>query len=238
MNIINKKDKILVVTSHTDDEVLGCGGLILYAKKIGAKVELLCLGEGVSSRFTKKNYKEQIKAHNIRTNEFIKAISILGIKKYQLDNRLCNQFDTLTILSIVKTIENYISNFKPTIVFTHNDSEVNIDHSITYKAVEVASRPTKHKSVKRIYSFSIPCSGNWTFNSKFKPNVFFDISEVWNDKIKAWKCYKNETRPFPFPRSLKAIKIIAEFYGLQSGLTLAEAFRLERMIIDNENKNI
>ena len=27
-----------------------------------------------------KNYKEQIKAHNIRTNEFIKAISILGIK--------------------------------------------------------------------------------------------------------------------------------------------------------------
>ena len=63
-----------------------------------------------------KNYKEQIKAHNIRTNEFIKAISILGIKKYQLDNRLCNQFDTLPILSIVKTIENYISNFKPTIV--------------------------------------------------------------------------------------------------------------------------
>ena len=54
MNIINKKDKILVVTSHPDDEVLGCGGLILYAKKIGAKVELLCLGEGVSSRFTKK----------------------------------------------------------------------------------------------------------------------------------------------------------------------------------------
>ena len=90
-------------------------------------------------------------------------------------------------------------------MFTHNDSEVNIDHSITYKAVEVASRPTKHKSVKRIYSFSIPCSGNWTFNSKFKPNVFFDISEVWDDKIKAWKCYKNETRPFPFPRSLKAI---------------------------------
>ena len=42
--------------------------------------------------------------------------------------------------------------------------------------------------------------------------------------------------PFHSLRSLKAIKIIAEFYGLQSGLTLAEAFRLERMIIDNENK--
>ena len=38
MNIINKKDKILIVTSHPDDEVLGCGGLILYAKKIGGNL--------------------------------------------------------------------------------------------------------------------------------------------------------------------------------------------------------
>ena len=43
--------------------------------------------------------------------------------------------------------------------------------------------------------------------------------------------YKNELREYPFPRSLKGIEINARFRGLQSGLELAEAFRVERGIL-------
>ena len=232
--MFDKKDNILVVTAHPDDEVLGCGGAILIAKSIGCKVNLICLGEGVSSRFKKFEDKGRLNAHNIRTKEFNLCINKLNLNDYIMEDRLCNQFDKLSLLSIVKSIDFAISKFKPNIILTHNRYEVNIDHVITYKAVEVASRPVKHNLIKKIYTFEIPCSGNWTLNEKFIPNTYLNIKNVWNKKIDAWKSYKNEIRPFPFPRSIKSLKIIAQYRGLQSGLELAEAFRLERSILSND----
>ena len=74
-------------------------------------------------------------------------------------------------------------------------------------------------------------SGDQNLSQDIAQNVFM---KIWNKKIDAWKSYKNEIRPFPFPRSIKSLKIIAQYRGLQSGLELAEAFRLERSILSND----
>ena len=47
----SKKDKILVVAAHPDDEILGCGGTLAKAILNKAKVRVLFIGEGVSARF-------------------------------------------------------------------------------------------------------------------------------------------------------------------------------------------
>ena len=47
---MNKSKNILVVASHPDDEVLGCGGTIYNLKKKGAKISVLFLSDGESSR--------------------------------------------------------------------------------------------------------------------------------------------------------------------------------------------
>ena len=52
-----KKDKILVVAAHPDDEVLGCGATLLKYQKTGAVIEALFVADGVSSRETKINKK-------------------------------------------------------------------------------------------------------------------------------------------------------------------------------------
>ncbi len=232
MNFFNKNDRLLIIAAHPDDEVLGCGGTILLAKSLGAHISLVCLGEGVSSRYNNK-LNQNLKAHKIRTKEFLNCIEILGVDYYKLEERLCNQFDTIPLLTIVQSLEKIISQIKPNIIFTHNPFEVNVDHIITYRAVEVATRPTKNKSIDKVFSFEIPCSGNWTFNKGFVPNTYVDIYKFWSKKIKAWQCYKNETKPYPFPRSDKAIKSIAEYRGIQAGLKLAEAFKLERHIYNS-----
>ena len=232
----NNNTRLLIVAAHPDDEVLGCGGTILKAKEAGASVAVLFLGEGISARFSANEYenqefKDQTKK---RTEESYNALKILGVDQFQFGDRLCTQFDKYPLLGLVKEIEAYMSNFNPTILFTHNESEVNLDHKITYNAVEVACRPTRGFVPNEIYSFEIICSSSFKFKPTFNPNVFIDIEKYWDQKMKAWHCYQSEGRDFPFPRSDEGLKILAGYRSLASGLNISEAFRLERMIISNQ----
>ena len=69
-----KKDKILVVAAHEDDEVLGCGATLLKYQKTGAIIEALFVADGVSSRETKINKKHFL-------NELKKSRKISGLIK-------------------------------------------------------------------------------------------------------------------------------------------------------------
>lgn len=228
----NSKTRLLVVAAHPDDEVLGCGGAILKAIKHGSHVGVMFLGEGISARFPVGQYdlpefREQTACRKKETERALKA---LGVKTAWFGERLCVQFDTHPLISLTKDIEEKIKDFRPTMLFTHNPSEVNIDHRITYEAVEVASRPVNDWFPKEIYAFEVACSGNWKFDPYFNPNVFVDIEEFWKKKIEAWRCYKGEQRPFPHFRSEKGLEALATFRGMAVGMKKAEAFRLVRKV--------
>ena len=228
-----KGQKILVVAAHPDDEVLGCGGTIARATSMGAKVAVQFLGEGISARFPFGQYDnpEFHNQTNIRIIGAKRALGVLGITDYEFGTRLCGQFDKYPLISVVKDIERKLEKYSPDILLTHNPSEVNIDHRLTYEAVEVACRPTHDFIPEEIYTFEIPCSGSWTFESTFKPSVYVDVSEYWDKKLEAWSCYEGEARPYPFPRSVEGLKTIAQYRGLMSNLKMAEAFRLVRKIV-------
>lgn len=232
-----KNSRLLVVAAHPDDDILGCGGTLAKAKSMNAKIKILFLGEGVSARFGigKENSEISLKAKNIRESECRNSLKVLGIEDYIFEQRLCTQFDKYPLLNIVKSIEKQIDEFKPNLVFTHNSSEVNIDHRITYEAVEVASRPKKNSSLKAIYSFEIVCSGGWKFYKNFSPTTYVDISKFFSKKLKSWKKYKKETKSFPFPRSIEGLEALAKYRGMQSFFKYAEAFKLERELIKNNS---
>ena len=232
-NQFSKKDRVLVIASHPDDDILGCGGTLAYLRSIKIKVKVLFLAEGVSARFNKDELlsKKFIKASKIRHDSALKALKIIDVNEYEFQDRLCTRFDEIPLLDLVKAIEKVIYDFKPTIIFTHNDSEVNIDHVITHNAVEVAARPNIKSILHSIYLFEIPCSGNFKFLKNFNPNVYVDIEKFRRKKYKAWSCFEHETRPYPFPRSVDALDAIAKYRGLQSGIKYAEGFFLARQKI-------
>ena len=65
------KKKILVVASHPDDEILGCGGTIAKLSKSGNIVKTIILTKGISSRFD-SNKNEIIKLQD-KLNKSSKA---------------------------------------------------------------------------------------------------------------------------------------------------------------------
>ena len=144
-----------------------------------------------------------------------------------------NMFDTIPLIQIIKTIENVVLKFKPNIIYTHSNFDLNIDHQITHRAIMTACRPISKNQLSEIYSFEVLSSTEWSIskNSFFKPNHFVDISKFFNLKIKAIKKYANELRNEPHPRSLNTIKSLAVLRGSSCGLKFAEGFMLERRII-------
>jgi LmbE family N-acetylglucosaminyl deacetylase len=227
------KQRILVVAAHPDDETLGAGGTIAKFSSMGAKTKVIFLGEGVTARFSKEEIfsDESIIAGKKRASSAKKALEILGVQESKFGERLCTQFDTYNLLDLVKEIEYEMDLFKPSIILTHNKSDVNIDHRITNQAVEIATRPYGKEYLNAVYSFEIACSSSWVYEERFEPNVFVDITQFIETKLLAWSKYDGEDRPFPFPRSEKGLITLANYRGMMSGLTYAEAFRLMRKII-------
>lgn len=224
------KKKILVVAAHPDDEVLGCGGTIARLVKKGVEAYTLILSEGITSREDNKNINNKKREIKILKEEAEKANKIIGVKKIFFHNFPDNRFDTVALLDIVKIIEIIKEKVKPEIIFTHYEKDLNIDHQLTYQAVITATRPIRGETVKTIYSFEILSSTEWNYPLSFSPDVFFNISDTMNLKLKAMSKYKKEIKKFLHPRSLKGIKLNAQFWGLKTGCKLAEAFKLVREV--------
>jgi LmbE family N-acetylglucosaminyl deacetylase len=224
------KNKILIVSAHPDDEVLGCGGTVARLVKEGYQAYTLILGEGITSRDENRDRAKRETEIQKLKSQAEKANKIIGVEEVFMYDFPDNRFDTVPLLDIVKVIEKIKNDIKPKIIFTHYEKDLNVDHQITYKAVITATRPVVREPVKEIYSFEILSSTEWNFPLSFSPDVFFDISETMDIKIKALEEYKTELRNYPHPRSLEGIKINAESWGLKIGVKYAEVFKSVRII--------
>jgi len=224
--------KVLIVAAHPDDEVLGCGGTIARLTKEGHEVYCLLLGEGVTSRYTQREtvVENELKRLKLGAEQ---AAKILGIKKVFFRDFPDNRFDAVPLLTIVKAVEEVKEEIKPAIIYTHHQGDLNIDHQITFKAVLTACRPMKDETVREIYSFEVASSTGWSSpnaQNYFIPNVFTDIVETLDKKIKALKAYEGEIRKYPHPRSPEILRAIAMRWGSTVGCDAAEAFELIRAI--------
>lgn len=226
------KKRILVVASHPDDEILGCGGTIAKLSKSGNIVKTIILTKGISSRFD-SNKNEIIKLQD-KLNKSSKAANrVIGVKNLKFFDLPDNQFDNKSLLSLTKVIEKEIKNFKPNIIFTHFINDLNIDHQYTSRAVLTAARPQTKNSVDEILFFEINSSTDYQINSnglQFMPNYFVDISKTVKLKKKALEIYKSEMKKYPHSRSVKAILNKNISIGNSIGLGSCEAFQIARII--------
>lgn len=227
---MRNKNKILVVAAHPDDEVLGCGATVARLAQEGNEVFTLILGEGVTSRDNERNAKKCAKQLSLLKNQAKKANQVLGVSDVFTFDFPDNRFDTVDFIDIVKAIEKIKNKLKPDIIFTHYANDLNIDHQIVYKALLTATRPMSGETVKQVYSFEILSSTEWAYPLQFSPDVFFDVKDTMDKKLKAMEQYVDELRLSGHPRSLEGIELAAKNWGIKVGLDYAEAFKTVRVI--------
>ena len=226
-----KKENILIVVAHTDDETIGCGGTIVKLVKQGYNVFAMSFTDGVSSR--EKNLTKKIKERMVSAK---KASKILGFKWIKNLNYPDNEMDSVSLLNVTNEIEKIKNQIKPSIVITHNFSDLNIDHRKVAEATLTAFRPQPNEKLKKFLTFETPSSTDYRYMKNLKnfvPNYFINIKYSFKKKILALKAYKKEIKKKPHSRSIDGIKNLAKLRGNQVGLEFVEAFDLIRFI-DNE----
>jgi|TARA_B100002003_G_scaffold247610_1_gene279523 LmbE family N-acetylglucosaminyl deacetylase len=221
----NNNKKVLVVVAHPDDEVLGCGATIAKHVSQGDKVTVFILGSGVAAR---KNTKEIEKAKLALNEESQKAADILGVHKLIKRDFPDNAFDSVALLDIIHAIEEVVSDIRPSFVYTHHYGDVNIDHRCVSQAMQAVCRPMAESSIECVRTFEVPSSTEWNFehSTQFRPNVFINIEDFLDKKIKAIKVYSSEIRDFPHPRSIAYLKALTTVRGSTAGFKCSEAFEL------------
>jgi len=226
--------KILIISAHPDDEVLGCGGTICRHVVLGDEVSLLFLSEGVSSRGAlEKDWTSEIEEREM----FARSVSrLMGARVVRFLRYKNLRMSELSMLDIVKEIIGVIQEVKPETIYTHSGGDLNSDHRIAHEAVITACRPVVGMPVRNIYTFEVPSSTEWAstaIGERFVPTRFVDIKDYVETKIKALGCYDLEMRPFPHPRSLENIRALQRVRGMAVGLEAAEAFMVVREVVEN-----
>ncbi|TLX74419.1 MAG: PIG-L family deacetylase [Thaumarchaeota archaeon] len=206
--------KILAIGAHPDDIELGCGGLLIKAARHGHEVHMYSLTRGAASGDP-----------NQRTKELMQSAKFIGAKNLWIDN-----FDDSKLnvgSDLINHIEFFINKVDPELIITHSHGDVHHDHrAIALSTVEAG------RFVSNILSYEIPLTKN------FSPQVFFDITDVVDDKVELIKIFWSQQSKL----YLKAngIKGLAEYRALQSRLNstvnYVEAFEVLKLCLDKEFK--
>ena len=111
-----KNKTILVIASHPDDEILGCGGTMTRLADEGCEVHVLIMAEGLTSRQDSRNREiklEQLSQLKIAAES---AAYHIGVKTIELLDFPDNRMDGVDLLDVIKSIEKKFDNIKPEVI--------------------------------------------------------------------------------------------------------------------------
>ena len=212
--------KVLVVSAHMDDEVLGVGGTIAKHVDCGDDVTV-CIpaNRAYNHQYDQAMIKRQKDAAK-------KAKEILGYKELVFLDLKDEQLDDKTI-DILVPLEGVFKKVNPHIVYLNHSGDTNQDHQAAFNAGIIACRSFANPGLIKVFSYEVLSSTDQIPPLKekaFLPGFYVDIEKYLDKKTKAMSCYQDEYKEFPHPRSSEAIEALAKKRGMEVGMKAAEAF--------------
>jgi len=222
------KKKILILSPHADDEILGCGGLISKFSKLNYEINVLIMtnaNKGAPEIFKSKEIKMLRKEAKIANN-------FIGSKRLFFENLPAINLNNYPVYKISMIINKYIKDINPEIILIPSANDIHDDHKIIFKAAKVSMRPNKKSNLKKILSYEVLSETEWNEDGKsFNPNYFVCLTKSdINNKVKAFLKYKSQVKKFPHPRSKEGIINLSRLRGSQVFTEYAEAYKVEKIL--------
>ena len=210
-------DKIVILSPHLDDEVLGCGGVITHAvrDKMAEYITIVYFSDRHPNFFPHLVKRER---------DEVLALTGCNAREYVLAS--VNHYADGPITRFISLLEETIDSLTPSTLFVPFPS-YNQDHRRIYEAAMTATRPHDHNFlVRNVLLYEQPETvQTYRMETKFSPNVFLGIDI--ERKLDLMKIYQTQIRGH---RSLDSLHALAKMRGMQCGLPFAESFMLGRRI--------
>ncbi|MBI5881403.1 PIG-L family deacetylase [archaeon] len=180
-----KKDTILIICAHPDDEVLGAGGTIAKYSREGKRVIAAVMSYGEKSHWwMKKRYTVEMRVKESKTAGKMLGIAetvFLGLKDFELKEELSKKRN-------LALIEKLIRKHSPSKIFTHSpDDLIYSDHAAVWGAVEKVAKKVAYQG--DIYVFNV-----WAKDIRLgqNPKLVVDVSDTFKLKLKALRCFRSQ----------------------------------------------
>jgi len=216
-------NKVLVIAPHPDDETLGSGGTILKHKSKGDQINWLILTE-ISEEGGWE--KKQVEKRQLEIEKVTNAYAFNSVHKL---NFPATMLESIPMKELVGNISSVIEKVQPNVVYLNHHKDIHTDHQTGFKAVMSSMKNFRHPYIERILMYETLSETEFAASvtgSEFRPNVFSDITDYFEEKCKIMQIYASELMDPPYPRSLEAIEALAKFRGSRIGCVYAESFIL------------
>lgn len=209
--IVNKEDRILVVSPHPDDESIGCGGLL---SKYRGQCDVLLVTDGYREDLDNKEVSVE------RVKEFVIATEFMGVK----NTFMLHIPERKIIENKAKFSEVDFSSYK--YIFVPNRFECHKDHADLYK---VMKKVVKSKAPKaELVEYEV-----WT--TLREHNIKVDISDVWEQKKQAIMMHKSQVEDLDYVGMILGLN---SYRGKGHGCEFAEVYYSEQKAKASKRKNI
>lgn len=197
---------VIVFSPHKDDEVLGCGGMIIQKRRLGAELYIVFMTDGRASHQSRYITPAELAA--LRTVEARACARVMGVPEKNLiflefEERFLGRHQA----EAQSRVREILRDIQPVEVFVPYHREAQADHCETNRIVRQALREIygKDRLTVTFYEYFV-----WTMRLWFwqitelyrSPNWRrIDVRNVRQIKKRALACYKSQTTAlYPDPR--------------------------------------
>ncbi|MEV6034614.1 PIG-L family deacetylase [Nonomuraea sp. NPDC052116] len=225
-------DRVLVISPHADDEVLGCAGLMAAQAELGAEVHVLYLAVdgmrhyGLAGATTYRQRLDEIEA--------VRGLLGFTFEIAYGDRGLTERLDTLPRRELVDLFEHALNERRPDLLLVPSFADYDQDHCAVFDAGFAAARPIAQQFgkwlVPNVFMYEMS-KIQWASEPMPRSTAYCDISAYMDAKLAALRAYESQHRPSPHIRSEDSVTALATLRGAEIGVTRAEAFGVLREVL-------
>ena len=227
-NVFKKARNILCIQPHPDDTDLAAGGLVAKLAEQGCEITYVTMTDGRIGTLNPEISPEKLAV--IRVNEQKEAAKILGVKNLIWLNYKDSELKPT--LEARNRLISVIRKFKPNVILTVDPwltYEAHPDHIATGILVAEAAffAMLPHANPSDIENGLKPHMVEFiAFYWTRKPNLYVDITDYMEIKLKAVASHKSQFPPETFEELESQLRLYSRLMGKKIGVKYAEAFKV------------
>jgi len=218
---------VLVAAPHPDDETLGAGGLLLRARAAGRPIHWVIV---TAMRPEDGWPADKIARREAEIAAVAAAYGFAGVHRLGFP---AARLDAVALGDLVSALGATVRAVAPEVLLLPHRGDAHSDHAAVHDAGAACAKWFRYPSVRwtLVYETLSETDAAVRREEAFRADLFADVSAHAEEKLRIAELFGDEIQPFPFPRSVEALRAQMGLRGAACGARAAEAFMLLRGIV-------